>query len=447
MPDLSPAELQRLLATADEALIRERLSVQYPADVAELLASLDVEERLRLFRLLEPRTAAEVINEAGVFETTDLFAGVPTKKMAALIAKLPSTDITEIIEDLPADKAKQLLELMDTATRSQVEALRAYPEDSAGRLMHEKVVRVQLAWTVDEAIRHLRKADREAQTFAYLYAVNAQDQLIGLVRVRKLLTSQADTRLADIVEPNTKSVTVDTDQEAVAREMSKYNFSALPVVDATGRLKGVITHDDILDVLEEEATEDIQRLGGSDPLEEPYLSARPRTIASKRIGWLLLLLLAASLTSQVMGAFQDAIASTVALALFVPLIIGTGGNAGSQTTSMVIRALAVGDVERGDARRVLWRELRTGLLMGPLVALAAFGVALAQTRDVRVGGIVAGAVGAVLVWSTSVGALLPFAAARLRFDPTVVSGPVMSTLVDSTGLLIYFSIARAVLRG
>lgn len=450
MVELNPDDITGLLQRGDRAALQALLSGSYPADVVELLSEVeDEDERLALFRLLEPEEASKVVAEAGVFEVSDMLPSLQAPTMAGLIARLPADDIVEILEDLPEGDAEGVLGLMPDDVAGEARHKLRYPMDSAGRLMSPHFVRVQLRWTVDETVKFLRTVDPENETFAHLYAVNARDQLVGLVRMRHLLTAQPEVLLADLVEPKTVSVATHDDQEEVARSMAKYNVTALPVIDAGGKLVGVVTHDDVLDVLEEEATEDIHKLGGSAPLEEPYLLASTRTLVGKRVGWLLLLLLTSTLTLVVMSSFKGQLAEVAALAWFIPLLIGTGGNAGSQTTSMVIRALAVGDVELGDEGRVWWRELRAGVLLGGVLAVLGGSVALVCTLTMsvepRVALVVALSAFALVLWSTSVGSLLPLVAARFRLDPTVVSGPLMSTLVDATGLFIYFSIARWVL--
>ena len=292
--------------------------------------------------------------------------------------------------------------------------------------------------------------DPETETFAYLYIVDDVDHLTGVAPLRRLLTAPPNRVLGDLMDPHFISVSVDTDQEEVARLVARYDFAAIPVIDRQSRLVGVITHDDVVDILAEEATEDIQRFGGSQPLERTYLSVGVAVVARKRIGWLLMLLLTATLTSTVMRLFEAELIQVAALAIFIPMLIGTGGNAGSQTTATVIRALGLGEIGPRDGLRVLWHEVRTGLLMGIVMSIAAFGYALFWSRDQVSAQAMAAAVSisiaAILLWAVAMGSLLPLLAARVGIDPAMVSGPVMSTLVDATGLLIYFNIARLVLR-
>jgi len=269
--------------------------------------------------------------------------------------------------------------------------------------------------------------------------------LVGVVNLRQLIVSDPQVLMSEIMDSDVISVVAGTDQEEVARLMSRYDLLALPVVDATGVLVGVINFDDVLDVLEEEVTEDIQRLGGAQPLDEPYLRTGALTVARKRIGWLMLLFLTESLTGTVLRHFQDELQAVVALAFFVPLLIGTGGNAGSQTTSTLIRALAVRDIRVGDTLRALWHEIRVGVMMGLGMAAIAYLRALLWGSGPPLALTVSLAILTIVVWANALGAVLPMIAAKVGIDPTIVSGPVMSTLVDATGLFLYFTIARLML--
>lgn len=441
--------VEKLIAERATDELQALLRRLHPADIADLLDVLDETERVVVFAQLDTVTAAEVLDEALDDTTLDLVEAVPDEQVADLLETLPMDDAAELLSELPPERSEELLALMEPDEAAEVQKLLAYEDDTAGRLMTEKVVRVRRCWTVEETIEQLRAMDPETETFAYLYTVDDDEHLTGVVPLRQLLTAPPDAPLGDLVDPQPFSVSVDTDQEEVARLVARYDFVAIPVVDREGRLAGVITHDDVVDILAEEATEDIQRFGGSQPLERTYLSVGVATMARKRIGWLLMLLLSATLTSAVIKLFAAEIAQVAALNLFIAMLIGTGGNAGSQTTATVIRALGLGEINPRDAPRVLWQEVRTGLLMGVVMALAAFGYALLWNSSHELGPELALAVSlsisAILVWAVAMGSLLPLVAARLGIDPTVVSGPMMSTLVDATGLFIYFNIARLVL--
>lgn len=299
--------------------------------------------------------------------------------------------------------------------------------------------------TAAEALQAIRVWNPEAESIYYFYVVDAYGHLVGVLTLRELVMADPLSPLNDIMETEVISVVAGTDQEEVARLTSRYGLLALPVVDAENRLIGVITVDDVLGVLEAEATEDIQRMGGAQPLERPYLDTPVLSVTQKRIGWLLLLFVTESLTGSVLRHFEEEIQAVVALSFFIPLLIGTGGNAGSQTTSTIIRALAVGDISVRDAFHALWHELRAGLLLGLGMSVVAYFRALMWGTTSQLAITVAVSILAIVVWANMLGALLPLLAARLKIDPTVVSGPAMSTLVDATGLFIYFTIARIII--
>jgi magnesium transporter len=299
--------------------------------------------------------------------------------------------------------------------------------------------------TAAEAIQAIHAWKPAAETVYYLFVVDGHGRLCGMVNLRQLIVAEPSTPIVEIMDPEVISVRAGTDQEDCARLMSRYDLLALPVVDADNVLLGVITIDDLVDVLEDEATEDIQRLGGAQPLERPYLDTSVFTVTRKRIGWLLLLFVTGTLTGTVLRHFEAELQSTVALAFFVPLLIGTGGNTGSQTTSTIIRALATGDIGLADALRALWHELRVGLVLGIGMAAIAYARALTWGFPQPLALTVSLAILAIVVWANGLGSLLPLLAAHLGIDPAVVSGPVMSTLVDATGLFIYFTMARLML--
>jgi len=327
----------------------------------------------------------------------------------------------------------------------EVRPLLLHPDDSAGGLMTSEFLALRRRMTARQAIQALRDWKPEGEEVYYLFVVDRDGILAGVVSLRQLVVAKPEERLEEIMDREVISVRVGADQEECARLMSRYDLLALPVVDATNRLLGVVTVDDVVDVLVDEATEDIQRLGGAEPLARPYLDTNVLTIARKRIGWLLLLFLTATLTGSVMRLFENELQAMVVLAVFVPLLIGTGGNAGSQTTATIIRASAVGDVDFDDALRVWIHELKIGLVLGSAMAVAAYVRAITWERDPALAVTVSASIFGIVLWATGVGSLLPLLAVRLGIDPTVVSGPVMSTLVDATGLLIYFTIARLIL--
>ncbi len=437
--------VESLLDARDLTTLLAYLKEQHPADIADMLEFLDEPQRVEIFQLLQADVAAEVLDETLTEITRELVEAMPGYQVADLLETLPTDDAAEVLSELDERLADQLLDLMEPREAAEVEALLAYPEDTAGRLMSTRIARLQSGWTVEEALDYMRGVDLEVETLSYLYVVNGGGRLIGVVPTWRMLTASPQRRIKDIMDPDVISVLVTTDQEEVARVVSQYDFFAIPVIDDAGRLRGIITHDDVIDILQDEFTEDVQRFGGSVPLEHTYLSTSILGMVRKRVGWLLLLFLTATLTGTVMRLFEDELAQVVALTVFIPLLIGTGGNAGYQITATMIRAVAVGEVRLSDVWKVLVRELLTGLLIGALMGLAGFIMALLWQMPQELGLTVAVSLMALVLWANIMGALLPIIAAWLRVDPAVISGPVMSTLVDATGLLIYFTLARLII--
>jgi magnesium transporter len=414
-----------------------------PPDQADVFTELDDEDQVALMPRLNPADLADILEEMDDEEAAELVAALPTRTIIRIVDEMEPDEAADLLGDIRPEQAQEVLAGLEDA--EEVRPLLIHPDDSAGGLMTSEFLALRRRMKAGEAIEAIRAWQPEAETIYYLFVVDRYGRLVGVVNLRQLIVAEPDTLIGDIMTTEVISVPAGTDQEECARLMTRYDLLALPVVDTRGVLLGVITIDDVVDVLEEEATEDIQRLGGAEPLRRSYLETNIFTVARKRAGWLLLLFFTATLTGSVMLLFQDELQAVVALAIFVPLLIGTGGNVGSQTTATIIRALATGDVEPADALRVWWHEIRVGLALGLAMALAAYLRAVTWEPNPALALTVAASILGIVLWAAGVGALLPLLAARLRIDPTVVSGPVMSTLVDATGLLIYFTVARIIL--
>lgn len=414
----------------------------HPADVGELFHNLSPDERVQVFRLLPEEHAGDVLSMVDLEIARTLIEQVAPERMADILEDIAMDDAAELLEDLPRGMREELIDLMQPKEAGEVRDLLAYPEESAGRIMTQDLARLRRRWTVNETLDYLRHLDPETETIYYLYVVDEDDRLVGVAPLRTLVSTLPERTVGEIMTPNIISAHVDDDQEAVAEIVAKYDFLAVPVVDDDGRLVGIVTVDDIVDVLSEEATEDIQRLGGSEPLNMPYLATPIRAIVQKRIGWLLLLFIGAALTSNVLNFFAELFAeqSYAALSVFIPLLIGTGGNAGSQTVTTVTRALGLGEIQFRQTLRVMLREAVTGIGVGGLLGIIAFFVVLFLDPNLAL--IVACSLPIITIWANMVGALIPIAADRLGIDPAVVSAPFIATLVDTTGLAIYFSIAQ-----
>lgn len=436
-------QLRAALERDDLAGAVSMLQALRAPDQADLFSELNDEHQVVLLPELHPTASADILEELDDEEAAELVSALPMETVIRIVDKMEPDKAADLLGDIHPQQAQTVLAGLEDP--DEVRPLLLHPDDSAGGLMTSEFLALRRRMRAAEAIQAVRAWQPEAETIYYLFVVDRFGKLCGVVSLRQLILADPDTFISEIMDPDVISVRVGTDQEACARLMARYDLLALPVIDAEEVLLGVITVDDLVDVLEDETTEDIQRLGGAQPLERSYLDTGVFTITRKRIGWLLLLFLTETLTGSVLRHFEGELQSVVALAFFVPLLIGTGGNAGSQTTSTIIRALAVGDIDLEDALSTLWHELRTGLMLGLAMAGIAYVRALTWGSPPPLALTVALAIFTIVVWANGLGSLLPILAARLRIDPTVVSGPVMSTLVDATGLFIYFTTARFIL--
>lgn len=410
------------------------------ADQAVLVNELDEEDTLALLPHLPPADSANILEELDDEYAAELVAELPTDTVVRIVDEMEPDEAADLLGDLEPEQARAVLNALEDP--EEIRPLLLHKDESAGGLMTSDFLALRRRMTAAEALQAIREWKPESETIYYLYVIDAQRTLCGLVSLRQLVVADPKTPLIDIMETEAISVVAGTDQEEVARLMTRYDLLAMPVVDADKHLIGVITIDDVMDVVEDEASEDIQRLGGAEPLDRPYLDTPILSVARKRVGWLLLLFVTESLTGSVMRHFEEELATIVALTFFIPLLIGTGGNAGSQTTSTIIRALAVGDMDLKDALLALWHEFRAGLLLGAGMAIIAYVRALLWNTGTDLALAVSLSILSIVIWANILGALLPLLAARLKIDPTVVSGPAMSTLVDATGLFIYFTIAK-----
>ncbi len=412
-------------------------------DQADLFYELEDRQQTALLPRLDPEDSADILEELDDEDAARIVASLPRDAVVRIIDEMEPDEAADLIGELePAEQEYVLAQLEDAA---EVRPLLLHAEDSAGGLMTSEFLALGRRMNVGEALAALRTWKPDAEDIYDIYVVDRFGRLAGTMGMRQLLREDPAALLADVVEEEAVSVLVGTDQEEVARLMSRYDLVTLPVVDAQGALIGVITIDDVVDVLEEETTEDFQRFGASAPLDRPYLDTGVFTIFRKRIGWLLTLFITGTLTGSVLHLFEAQLDAVVALALFIPLLIGTGGNAGSQTTSTIIRALAVEDLDNDDFLRPLRQELTVGIMLGLVMAVVAYVRAITWDTGPAVAVTVSVAIFAIVVWANGLGSVLPILVHKIGLDPTVVSGPAMSTLVDTTGLLIYFTIAGLLL--
>ncbi|MBN1246947.1 MAG: magnesium transporter [Anaerolineae bacterium] len=418
------------------------LEALLPADQAEIFGDLEADEQRRLLQGLPLEDTADILEKLEDEEVTEVAKWLPPAQLADILDEMEPDEAADLLGDLEAEEAINVLHLMDSF--EEISPLLLHPDETAGGLMTSEYLALGDQMWAERALEAIRQWETERE-YLFYFVVDREGRLVGTVSILRLLRAAPKEKLTDLMDRSFISAPPDADQEECALLMSRYDLTALPVVNAEQHLVGVITIDDIIDVIEEEATEDIQRLGGSAPLEKPYLLTSAWEIARRRVGWLLLLFVSGMITTNVLAYFETTLSQRVVLSFFVPLLIGTGGNAGSQTTSTIIRALSVGEVEKQDALRVLWHEVRVGLLLGVLVGLAGFLRAFIFDGTLELGLTIGVAIGIIVFWSSSVGSLLPLFATLIRVDPALISGPLMSTLVDATGLFIYLSVAQLVL--
>jgi len=425
-------------------------------DLREIWNFASLEERVEGFRSLPASEAEEIFLSLDAHTQAELLTTLPANERQLWMRQLPPDDAADVIQAVPAEARETLLRLLDEPTRREVSGLLAYAEDEAGGLMSPRYVRLRPDMSVDEAIKYLRRTTRErAETIYYIYVLDAGQRLVGVVSFRELFAATSEKTVRDVMRTDVITVREDLDQEAVANVMAETNLMAVPVVDSEGHIKGIVTVDDIVDVVREEATEDIQKFGGMEALDAPYLQVAFARMVKKRASWLAALFLGEMLTATAMTYFEDEIAKAVVLALFVPLIISSGGNSGSQASTLVIRAMALGEVRLRDWWRILLRELGAGVVLGSVLGSIGFLRIIVWQKITPLYGehyllvafTIFGSLIGVVTFGTLAGSLLPFVLRRLGFDPASASAPFVATLVDVTGLVIYFSVATVILSG
>lgn len=435
---------------------------QHPTDLSSLedlksnWSELHLAERKFAFSKLSRLDQEDLFLNLDKFSQAELLKELPVAEWRSWMRILPPDDAADLIQSLPEQFQVPALDALDGPSRKEVNALLAYAEDKAGGLMNSRFVRLRPEMTIDEALRYLRiQATSNAEMIYYAYVLDQEQKLMGVASFRELFASRAEQLVIDVMKKDFRVVHDETDQEEISRIFSQTSLSALPVVNRRGRMKGIITLDDIVRTVEEEATEDIQKLGGTEALGAPYLKIAMIAMIKKRAGWLIVLFVGELFTATAMGYFEHQIERAVVLALFIPLIISSGGNSGSQATTLVIRAMALKEVRLRDWTRVLMRELSAGLVLGCILGLIGLlRIFFWPARETLYGshyGLVAITVSfslvGIVLWGTIAGSMLPFLLKRLGFDPASASAPFVATLVDVTGIMIYFTVASLVLKG
>jgi magnesium transporter len=452
--ELQP-DIERMIREREFFALRRELAGWPPPDLARLISELETDEQVIVFRILPRKLATDVFEYLDLEVQEQLLKTMAQTDVARILNDMAPDDRTELLEELPAAITRQMLALLTPGERAVAVSLLGYPEGSIGRLMTPDYVRVKREWTVQHALDHIRRHGRDSETLSIIYVVDDRGALIDDIRIREFLLAEPESLISELMDERFVALKATDDQEAAVSVFRDEDRSALPVTDSTGVLIGIVTFDDVLDVAEEEATEDIQKFGGTEALEDPYMQTTFASMIRKRAGWLVLLFFGEMLTATAMGYFEDEIQRAVVLALFVPLIISSGGNSGSQAATLVIRALALGEVTLRDWWRVMRREILSGLTLGSILGLIGFlRIELwSQFSDfygphatevaLTVGFTLVG----IVMWGTLAGSMLPFALRRLGFDPATSSAPFIATLVDVTGLVIYFTVAALILRG
>ena len=446
--------LLKMLEDKKYTTLRDILSTMNPSDVAAIFDGLEEKQIPLMFRLLPKELAAETFVEMEPDAQELLIRGFSDNELKEVLDELYVDDAADLVEEMPANVVKRILKNADPEMRSSINQILRYPENSAGSIMTTEYVSLRPNMSVEEAILRIRRQGVDKETIYTCYVTGKDRTLLGLVTVKDLLLAEDDeTRIEDIMLTNMIFVNTRTDQEEVAHMFSKYNFLAMPVVDGENRMVGIVTFDDAMDVMEEEATEDIELMSGMTPSEKPYLRSTPFDLFKNRIPWLMLLMVSATFTGLIMTSFEDALQKEVALAAFIPMLMGTGGNSGSQSSVTVIRGLSLGELKFRDTLTVLWKELRTALMCG--IALAAVCFAKVWFIDHLLFGndritlmvdlVVCCAMCVTVILAKIVGCLLPIGAKAIRLDPAVMASPFITTIVDAVSLLVYFLFAKMLL--
>ncbi len=445
--------LSKLLQEKRYAAIRDVLATMNPADIAAVFNEVQSEQRPLLFRLLPKELAAETFVEMDPETQEQLIHGFSDSELHEVVDELYVDDAVDIVEEMPANVVKRILAQVSPGMRKEINEILQYPENSTGSIMTTEYISLRPDMTVTQAFERITRTGVDKETIYTCY-VTKERQLLGLVTVKDLLLCpDKSTKIEDLMNPNVITVTTLTDQEETARKLSKYNFLAMPVVDSDGRMVGIVTFDDAMDVLQEEVTEDIEIMGGMTPSDKTYMRSSPVDLFRHRIPWLLLLMVSATFTGMIITNFENALAAQVVLTAFIPMLMDTGGNSGSQSSVTVIRAISLGEVDFRDLAAVVWKEIRSSVMCGIALACACFGKIMLIDRlllhntdvTVTVALVVCCTMVLTVMVAEMIGCTLPIIAKKLGFDPAVMASPFITTIVDAVSLLLYFGIATLLL--
>ncbi|MBN74010.1 magnesium transporter [Gimesia chilikensis] len=435
-------ELQVMLDENDNAGIREFCEALYPAVTAEILAELDSREVWRVISCCDSQKQAEIFQFLSLPQQIEIVAVIDRGPLSKLIEEMAPDDRVDLLSRMDEEHVEELLPLIAQAERSDIRKLLSYPEDSAGAIMTTEYAYLPANITVAQALEKLRQQAPDSEIISYIYVVDEGRRLQGIVSLRELIFARPTRPLSELINRDVISVRVDDDQEFVAQQMAKFDFVAIPVVDNQNQLVGIVTHDDAIDIMQEEATEDAYRLAAVEPLEDSYLSTSLVTVIRKRIGWLIFLLVPSFLAAKVLEHYEAVSDKFEWLVLFIPLILASGGNAGSQSATLIIRAMALEtNIQREELNALLMKEFKLGLLLGSMLSLISFGISWAFTGALMQATVVGLAVFLVVLMGISAGGMLPMGFRKLGMDPALMSNPFITALVDILGLIIYFQVA------
>jgi magnesium transporter len=438
------AEIMEYIESRRWADLREIVADWQPIDIADLILELDKSDRVLLFRALFREQASLVFAELDPADRDNLLNDLTNEETRRLLADMEPDDRTAVLEQLPGQVTQRMMNLLGPADLAEARLLLGFPEDSAGRLMTPDYIAVRRSWTIARAITHIRKWGQDKETISIIYVTDDQWHLLDALELQHFILAEPEQHVEEIMDNSFIAISAYDDREEAVRLIDRYDLPALPVVDVDGILVGVVTVDDVLDVARAEATEDFHKVGGVQPLENSYQETRIFSLYRKRISWLLILVFVNLGSSSVIAFFEETLSSTIALAFFIPLLTGSGGNAGAQSAALMIRELATVDIDVRDWIRIFVKELGDGLLLGLTMGAATFALGFWRGGPM-VGLVIALSMLALLFVANLFGILLPFVLVRLKFDPAVASSPLITTLVDLMGLTIYFSVAKALL--
>ena len=439
-------EILDLLHKGQYTKLRQVVQELNDADIADYIEDMDEEEIVKIFRILPKAMAASVFSYLEIDVQQFVITSLSDKDAGTIIDNMMSDDAKELMEEMPANVVKRLIANTSPDTRKAINHLMRYPEDSAGSIMTVEYIDLKESQTVSQAIERIRKMGLDSETINICYVLDSQRTLVGTVALRYLLLSDPDAVIGDIMHKNVISLHTLMDQEEAAKIFAKYDFTAMPVVDNEDRLVGIITVDDVVGIIEEEATEDIQKMAAVMPSDKPYLKTSIFDAYKKRIPWLLLLMISATFTGKIITSFENALSRYVVLTAFIPMLMDTGGNAGGQASAIIIRGLSLDEISFGDWFTVIWKEIRTAILCGLTLALCNFAKLLLLDKvSVAVAFVVCVTLIFAVVVAKFVGATLPMLAKKIGMDPAVMASPFITTIVDAISLLIYFRVASVVL--